>query len=117
LSTDHRDYRVAVRWTVQNGIGAAGLPVEAWAAAAHSRLDTEPAVISADINTSRDEDGVDGVPIAELLVNVTVESTNSAAAAALVEEYVVGALWEVIGEQEAGWMAGPWVAEPAERLD
>jgi hypothetical protein len=106
-----------MRWTVENHIGAAGLPVEAWAAAASGRLHTDPTVISADISASRDEDGVDGVPTAELSVNVTVESANSASAAALVEEHVVGALWQVIGEQEAGWMAGPWIAAPAQPLD
>jgi hypothetical protein len=104
-----------VRWTVENDIGAAGLPVEAWAAAAQVRLNSDPAVICAEIVASRDEDGVDGVQTADLSVNVSLESADSVSAAALVQQHVVDALWEVIGDQEAGWMSGPWVATPETR--
>jgi hypothetical protein len=59
---------------VQNHLGAAGLPVEARASAAHERLDRDPTVICAEISASRDEDGVDGVQTADLAVDVTVAS-------------------------------------------
>jgi hypothetical protein len=73
-----------VRWTVENDIGAAGLPVEAWAAAAQGRLEADPTVVSAKIVASRDEDGIDGVATADLSVNVSLESDASDSAAALV---------------------------------
>ena len=88
--------------------------MEAWAAAAQSRLIAEPAVEIARLTATREVDEVDGGEVGTVAVEVIVELPDRASAAALVERSIVAALSDVIGDREVGWTAHPWDAVPAE---
>jgi hypothetical protein len=85
-----------------------------WAAAAHARLIAEPTVEQSRIEATRQEDELDRVELAGLTIEVILESPDRVSAAALVEQSVVAALFDVIGDEEAGWTAQPWDAIAAE---
>jgi hypothetical protein len=101
-----------VRWTVDNSIGAEGLPVDAWAAGARARLLADPAVIHAKIAAPHEQDEVDGSDLAGVAVSVTVESGDSTSAAAIVEKSVIAALADVVGDRDVGWTSHPLEATP-----
>jgi hypothetical protein len=105
-----------MRWRVENSIGAQGLPVDAWAAAARARLRAEAAIERADVAASSEEDelALDASVIATLTVDVVVQGPEPHAAAALVERQVVAALGDIVGDDEVGWTAYDWEARPAD---
>jgi hypothetical protein len=105
---------VPVWWSVRNQLGANGLPVEDWAAAADVVLCAQVAVHSATVLVTYEEDelALDGASVAGLSVAVVVEADDARLAAALVERTVVAALYEVVGDREVGWTAYDWDAAP-----
>ena len=105
-------------WSVQNSIGAEGLPVEDWAAAANALLRDDSTVLSANLAPTYDEDetALDGSQLAGLSVEVLIHAGDADWAAATVEKSVMTALFDVVGDKEVGWTAYDWRAAPA-RID
>jgi limonene-1,2-epoxide hydrolase len=103
-----------VLWSVQNSIGAEGLPAEDWAIAASTLLQAQSAVRSAKIVATCEEDEIalDGSRIAGVSVDVLVDAGDADSAAALVEQSLVAALFDVVGDREVGWTAYDWEAMP-----
>ena len=103
-------------WSVQNSIGAVGLPVAEWATAATALLRDNPSVHTADVLATYEEDEValDGSRLAGLSVEVLIVAGDAQSAAATVEQSVVGALFDVVGDREVGWTAYDWEAVPAQ---
>ena len=103
-------------WSVQNSIGAVGLPVAEWAAAATALLRDDPSVRSADVLATYEEDEValDGTRLAGLSVEVVIVAGDAVSAAAMVERSVVSALFDVVGDREVGWSAHGWEAVQAQ---
>jgi hypothetical protein len=103
-------------WSVQNSIGADGLPVVEWAAAATALLRDDPSVRSADVSATHEEDEValDGRLLAGLSVEVVLDAADAVSAAATVERSVMQALFDVVGDEEVGWTAHAWRAVPAQ---
>jgi hypothetical protein len=103
-------------WSVRNEIGAAGLPVEAWAKAAMTRLLSDPAVQSAEVLATFHEDelALAGGVNAALSVTVVIELDDREAAATTVEQSITTALFDVVGDREVGWTAYDWEALPAQ---
>jgi hypothetical protein len=99
-------------WMVENGIGAAGLPVEAWADRARALLLSRSEVRAVEIVATFDDDWDPEPPVAGLSINVRIEHLDGAAAAAIVEQTVMSALIDVVGDQEVGWTAYDWTARP-----
>jgi hypothetical protein len=99
-------------WSVQDRIGAVGLPVAKWAAAANALLRENPSVRSANVLATYEEDEValDGSQLAGLSVQVLVVGGDAVSAAAVVERSVVRALFDVVGDREVGWSAQDWEA-------
>jgi hypothetical protein len=102
-------------WSVRSTIGAAGLPVAEWAAAANALLRDDASVRRSDVSATfeRDELALDGSQPAGLSVHVVIAAADAVSAADLVELSVAQALFDVAGEQEVRWTADDWIAEPA----
>jgi hypothetical protein len=113
-TVDCRNTVASVLWSVQNIIGAEGLPVEDWAVAASTLLQAQSAVRSAKIVGTREqhEIALDGIRIAGLSVDVLVAAGDADTAAVLVEQSLVTALFDVVGDREVGWTAYDWEAMP-----
>ncbi len=103
-------------WSVQSRIGAVGLPVAEWAAAANALLRDDASVRSADVSATfeRDELALDGNQLAGLSVHVLIAAADAVSAAELVELSVTQALFDVAGDREVGWTADDWIAVPAQ---
>jgi hypothetical protein len=102
-------------WSVQNTIGAAGLPVAEWAAAANALLRDDASVRRSDVSVTYDPDELapDGSQLAGLSVDVLIAAADAVSAAELVELSVTQALFDIAGDQEVGWTADEWKAVPA----
>ena len=99
-------------WSVENRLGAEGLPVQAWATRADLRLRAHTEVRSATVLATYDDDelSLSGERLAVLSVAATVEAFDSDSAVALVEGAVNNALHDVIGDRDVGWTAYDWQA-------
>jgi hypothetical protein len=97
---------------VENGIGADGIPVEAWADRARALLLSLSEVRAVDVVATFDDDWDDEPPVAGLSINVRIEHLDGEAAAAIVEQTMMSALFDVVGDQEVGWTADDWTARP-----
>jgi hypothetical protein len=106
----------AMLWSVQNRIGAVGLPVAEWAAAANALLRDDASVRWSDVSATyeRDELALDGSRLAGLSVHVLIAAADAVSAAELVELSVTQALFDVVGDREVGWTADDWKAIPAQ---
>jgi hypothetical protein len=103
-------------WSVQSRIGAVGLPVAEWAAAANALLRDDASVRRSDVSATfeRDELDRDGGQLAALSVHVLIAAADAVSAAELVELSVAQALFDVAGDREVGWTAEDWKAIPAQ---
>lgn len=101
-----------MRWRVQNEFGADGLPIEQWAAIARSRLIAQAVVEHAHIEPTRESDP-DDIEFEVLDVDVVLEAPDDITATAIVEQAVMSALWDAVGDREIGWTQSPWEATPA----
>ncbi len=103
-------------WLVQSRIGAVGLPVAEWAAAANALLRDDASVRWSDVSATfeRDELALDGSQLAGLSVHVLIAAADAVSAAELVELSVAQALFDIAGDREVGWTADDWIAVPAQ---
>ena len=93
-----------VRWRVETRFGGEGLPMEAWAANATTLLQLDSAVGHTRVVACVED--LHAVP--SLSVDVVVNSTDEDSAIARVEQAVMAALWQTVGEGEFGWMRHEW---------
>jgi hypothetical protein len=103
-------------WSVQSRIGADGLPVAEWAAAANALLRDDASVRWSDVSATseRDELARDGSQLAGLMVHVLIAAADAVSAAELVELSVAQALFDVAGNRGARWTADDWIVAPAQ---
>ena len=88
--------------------------VGAWLGHAARRLGSAPGVVSSSLSVEveRDEPAEGPSQLAYLDVDVVIDGQDDEAAALVVERTVVDALFDVLGDREAGWTAYEWFAEP-----
>jgi hypothetical protein len=103
-----------VLWSVQNSIGATGLPVDDWAGAATALLRDNSSVHSAIVLVTDEEDEValDGSRLAGLSIDVLIVAPDAVTAAATVERAVTETLFKLVGDREVGWTSYDWAAVP-----
>lgn len=104
----------SLRWRVHNQLGAAGLPVEAWCEHAQTRLRSTAGVVESRVITAYEDNDFDDGParFPSLGVDVIIDGPDDEVSAGLVERAVMDALGDAVGDEEVGWTAYDWIAEP-----